>query len=81
MVYGTADEDLLTVLVMFRYGELSSFGILATEKQNEIFQTYKEIGALVQAQLVSLWFCPWRLGYSRDTYCIGKVGSGWDHSK
>ena len=34
-----ADEDLLTVLVMFRYEELSSFIILAKEKQNEKFQT------------------------------------------
>ena len=41
MAYGTADEDLLTVLVMFRYGELSSFGILAKEKQdNHNFQIF-----------------------------------------
>ena len=30
MAYGTADEALLTVLVMFRYGKLSSFGIFST---------------------------------------------------
>ena len=29
MAYGTADEAQLTVLVMFRFIKLSSFGILA----------------------------------------------------
>ena len=29
MACGTIDEAQLTVLVMFRYGKLSSFGILA----------------------------------------------------
>ena len=52
MAYGTADEDLLTVLVMFRYGELSLFGILAKEKQNEIFQTGT---SLITKKLVLLY--------------------------
>ena len=39
MAYDTADEAFFTVLVMFRLGELSSFGIFPKLKQKEIFQT------------------------------------------